>query len=99
MAHYLTLDNFFFQEFASLHFLEYLETSAKECTNVKEAFEIMAKKLVESYEQYLSLPTSLNSGLGSFTLHGAYGVPLETTGYWDYCCSSSVQRRDTTNVY
>ena len=54
----------------------WLETSAKDCTNVEEAFETMASKLCESHEQYLSFESE-RSGPGSFTLHGAYGVPEE----------------------
>ena len=61
-----------FQEFADLNSMCRLETSAKDCTNVEEAFEPMASKLCESHEQYLSFESEL-SGTGSYTLHGAYG--------------------------
>ena len=67
------------QEFAELHSMYYLETSAKDCTNVKEAFETIAYKLCESHEQYLSFSSMGSDGPSSFTLHGAYGVPGQTT--------------------
>lgn len=62
----------------------WLETSAKECTNVQEAFETMAYKLCESHEQYLSCKSEYSIGPGSFTLHGAYGVPEQSTS-GSYC--------------
>ena len=65
----------------------WLETSAKDCTNVEEAFETMASKLCESHEQYLSFESE-RSGPGSFTLHGAYGVPEENENQ-GYCCNST----------
>ena len=76
-----------FQEFAELNSMCWLETSAKDCTNVKEAFETMAYKLCESHEQYLSFESE-RSGPGSFTLHGAYGVPEQQTNE-GYCCNTT----------
>ena len=76
-----------FQEFADLNSMCWLETSAKDCTNVEEAFETMASKLCESHEQYLSFESE-RSGPGSFTLHGAYGVPEENESQ-GYCCNST----------
>ena len=71
------------QEFAELNSMCWLETSAKDCTNVQEAFETMAYKLCENHEQYLSFDSECNSGPGSFTLHGAYGVPEQPSA--SYC--------------
>ena len=76
-----------FQEFADLNSMCWLETSAKDCTNVEEAFETMASKLCESHEQYLSFESE-RSDPGSFTLHGAYGVPEENKSQ-GYCCNST----------
>ncbi|EDO36405.1 predicted protein, partial [Nematostella vectensis] len=42
------------QNLSSCYNLSWLETSAKDNTNVNEAFEAMARKLVENLEQYLS---------------------------------------------
>lgn len=77
------------REFAALNSMCWLETSAKDCTNVKEAFETMAYKLCESHEQYLSFSSENSIGPGSFTLHGAYGVPEQTEGYCSGCTSTS----------
>ena len=65
----------------------WLETCAKDCTNVEEAFETMASKLCESNEQYLSFESE-RSGPGSVTLHGAHGVPEENESQ-GYCCNST----------
>ncbi|KAL9968526.1 hypothetical protein ACROYT_G020633 [Oculina patagonica] len=73
------------REFAELNSMCWLETSAKDCTNVQEAFETMAYKLCESHEQYLSFESERSSGPGSFTLHGAYGVPEQSTGSYCSC--------------
>ena len=75
---------FFTKEFAELNSMCWLETSAKDCTNVQEAFETMAYKLCEGHEQYLSCQSERSSGPGSFTLHGAYGIPEQSTGS-NYC--------------
>lgn len=77
------------KEFAELNSMCWLETSAKDCTNVKEAFETMAYKLCESHEQYLSFSSENSIGPSSFTLHGAYGVPEQTEGYCSGCTSTS----------
>lgn len=75
------------KEFAELNSMCWLETSAKDCTNVIEAFDALAYKLCESHEQYLSLPSE-TSGPGSFTLHGAYGMSgQEQSSGLGYCCS------------
>ena len=66
----------------------WLETSAKDNTNVQEAFKTIAERLVDSSEQLLSLESNL-SGPGTFTLHGAYGVPEEATGWGGSCCQWS----------
>lgn len=82
------------KEFAELNSMCWLETSAKDCTNVKEAFDTLAYKLCESHEQYLSLPTE-TSGPGSFTLHAAYGMSgQEQSSGLGYCCSSTWFFRD-----
>lgn len=86
---YFALFISFTQEFAELNSMCWLETSAKDCTNVQEAFETMAYKLCESHEQYLSFETERSFGPGSFTLH-AYDVPGQSSD-GNYCgnCSSS----------
>lgn len=76
------------QEFAELNSMCWLETSAKDCTNVQEAFETMAYKLCENHEQYLSFDSECNSGPGSFTLHGAYGVPEQPSTSYCGCTST-----------
>lgn len=75
------------REFAELNSMCWLETSAKDCTNVREAFETMAYKLCESHEQYLSFESE-HSGPGSFTLHGAYGVPQQPSTSYCGCTST-----------
>ena len=62
----------------------WLETSAKDNTNVLDAFHTIAERLMENYEQLLSLH-SQHSGPGTFTLHGAYGVPKEAGYSWNCC--------------
>ena len=76
------------QEFAELNSMCWLETSAKDCTNVQEAFETMAYKLCESHEQYLSFDSECSNGPGSFTLHGAYGVPEQPSASYCACTST-----------
>ena len=80
--------NSYLQEFADLNSMCWLETSAKDCTNVQEAFETMAYKLCESHEQYLSFNSEHSSGPGSFTLHGAYGVPQQPSASYCGCTST-----------
>ena len=78
-----------FQEFAELNSMCWLETSAKDCTNVKEAFDTMVYKLCESHEQYLSFQSEPSSPT-SFTLHGAYGISdQQQSSGLGYCCNST----------
>lgn len=81
------LNSSYMQEFAELNSMCWLETSAKDCTNVREAFETMAYKLCESHEQYLSFESE-HSGPGSFTLHGVYGVPQQPSTSYCGCTST-----------
>ena len=66
----------------------WIETSAKDCTNVQEVFITMGSKLCESRDQYLSMESEC-SGPGSFTLHGAYGVPEHPQLTAVNCCKST----------
>ncbi|XP_068700667.1 uncharacterized protein [Montipora foliosa] len=77
------------KEFAELNSMCWLETSAKDCTNVKEAFDTMVYKLCESHEQYLSFQSEPSSPT-SFTLHGAYGISdQQQSSGLGYCCNST----------
>jgi len=64
-----------------LHMIYWIEASAKDSTNVNEAFEILTRNLIERKNQLSSL-ISIDSGPGSLFLTHQEEKPPE-----GYCCS------------